>query len=555
MRLFLLVGLAFAIASPSFAQSSLFTFDDASNRLAAASGPGTLTFRGTTSSIASLSSASSFGLPALPGGDTGVLYLPTLNAAQGLFFDHNAPPNGVHVPSGWVGNWTIVMDLLIPSDAFSRPRSLANTNLTNANDGDLFISAAGGIGANGNFRGSLRPGTWHRVAFVVGASDGEGMLQRFIDGRFVGGMVGVTDRWAAYANAGANQGMILFGDDNGQTGPIFVSSIFFADRRMTFDEIEALGGPHAAGASTPGPSPETALGRARPVQVIAHRGYSGQAPENTLASISAAADVGAHTCEIDIRLSSDGVAVLMHDSTLDRTTPRTGNANTLSAAELASVETGSFFDSAFASERVPTLAQALSLMRSRGVRPYLDVKVSGMGPAIRTAMQQAGLSAADLWIWAYNRSLAQEFRAAIPGAQVVVGEAPTTMSEFNALRQLGVVGFDIGWSGSLDQTFVALARANNMFVSVYTIQDPDDMLAAIAQRVDMMETDYPATLLGLLCAADFNRDQTIDFFDYLDFAAAFADDRLSADFNKDRQLDFFDFLDFASFFASGCQGG
>src|SRR5262249_44295302 len=57
---------------------------------------------------------------------------------------------------------------------------------------------------------------------------------------------------------------------------------------------------------------------------------------------------------------------------------------------------------------------------------------------------------------------------------------------------------------------------------------------------------------GPLCPADFNRDGQVDFFDYLDFVAAFADSAVSADFNRDGQVDFFDYLDFSQAFAAGC---
>jgi glycerophosphoryl diester phosphodiesterase len=78
--------------------------------------------------------------------------------------------------------------------------------------------------------------------------------------------------------------------------------------------------------------------------VIGHRGAAAYAPENTLASFAKALELGADALEFDLRRSADGVAVVMHDPTLDRTTDRSGPVASLTAAELAQVDAGYRFD-------------------------------------------------------------------------------------------------------------------------------------------------------------------------------------------------------------------
>ena len=99
--------------------------------------------------------------------------------------------------------------------------------------------------------------------------------------------------------------------------------------------------------------------------VSAHRGFSAAAPENTLAALRAALAAGADVAEIDVQLSRDGVLVLMHDRTLERTTDGTGPLRERTVAELKRLDAGSWFAPAYRGEEVPTLAEMLAWSRGR----------------------------------------------------------------------------------------------------------------------------------------------------------------------------------------------
>src|SRR5512140_48885 len=94
------------------------------------------------------------------------------------------------------------------------------------------------------------------------------------------------------------------------------------------------------------------------VLVIGHRGNDLFAPENTVASFTAALGKADYV-EFDGRLSSDGVLVVMHDATVDRTTDGTGAVDSLTLAQLQALDAGSWFSTGFTAERVPTFAQAV----------------------------------------------------------------------------------------------------------------------------------------------------------------------------------------------------
>jgi len=112
--------------------------------------------------------------------------------------------------------------------------------------------------------------------------------------------------------------------------------------------------------------------RLRPV--IAHRGASGRAPENTLAALRLAEADGAGWVEIDVKLSRDGHCVLMHDELLQRTTNGKGQIAQYDLDELKRLDAGSWFAMRFAGERIPTLAEAIGLCLDLGLEINLEIK-------------------------------------------------------------------------------------------------------------------------------------------------------------------------------------
>lgn len=123
--------------------------------------------------------------------------------------------------------------------------------------------------------------------------------------------------------------------------------------------------------------PERALRRfpfEGPAEVIAHRGYSARAPENTLAAIELAVASGADAVEFDLHATADGEAVLFHDEHLERTTNGLGTLRDRTLAELCRLDAGGWFDAAYTGEPIPTFAAALDRVRGRIGRVYPEIK-------------------------------------------------------------------------------------------------------------------------------------------------------------------------------------
>jgi glycerophosphoryl diester phosphodiesterase len=111
-------------------------------------------------------------------------------------------------------------------------------------------------------------------------------------------------------------------------------------------------------------------------QTIAHRGASSERPENTLSALRRAIRVGATATEVDVRTSADNQLVLLHDDTLDRTTSGNGPISTVPLKELRQLDAGSWFNSRYRNQTIPTLREALVVCRGR-IDILLDLKGTG----------------------------------------------------------------------------------------------------------------------------------------------------------------------------------
>jgi glycerophosphoryl diester phosphodiesterase len=116
------------------------------------------------------------------------------------------------------------------------------------------------------------------------------------------------------------------------------------------------------------------------VDVYAHRGGAGLAPENTLAAFRHALTLGADVLELDVHVSKDGELVVIHDFTLPRTTNGQGYVREASLADLKRLDAGARFDPRFAGERIPTLQEVLDLVKMAGPRVRLAIETKYPSP-------------------------------------------------------------------------------------------------------------------------------------------------------------------------------
>ncbi len=231
--------------------------------------------------------------------------------------------------------------------------------------------------------------------------------------------------------------------------------------------------------------------------VVAHRGASGHAPENTMAAFRRAVELGAMFIETDLQLSRDARFVAIHDDTLERTTNGQGQVHEWTLAELRELDAGSWFGGEFIGERLPTLEEILQFARETDVIFYLELKPCaawGVEHALVAALRDAG-EAARTVVLSFDAQTLAAIRRLDPTLMtgLLVDDPhlnPVERATSVGARQLALRG-DL-----VTPERLAEARRRDLQVVTWTINHPAHMQALIAAGVDGIFTDYPDRLLA-----------------------------------------------------------
>jgi len=231
--------------------------------------------------------------------------------------------------------------------------------------------------------------------------------------------------------------------------------------------------------------------------VIAHRGASGNAPENTMAAFRKAVALGATFIETDLQLSRDARFVAIHDATLNRTTNGHGAVHDMTLAELRKLDAGSWFGSEFAGERIPTLEEILEFSKKNDVVFYLEMKPAGSWGgehALIGALRESGEIPRAVVI-SFDASIVLSLRKIEP--TLMTGllydgqvEKPIQKAVEIGARQLAVRG-DL-----VTPALIAEARKKDLQVVCWTVNHPAHMRMLIAAGVDGIMSDYPERLVA-----------------------------------------------------------
>ncbi len=235
--------------------------------------------------------------------------------------------------------------------------------------------------------------------------------------------------------------------------------------------------------------------RKTPVEIIAHRGYSRAAPENTLAAIKAVGNLAGWT-EMDVRLTSDGKLVLMHDEDIDRTTNGSGMIASHTYDSLRRLDAGSCFRKSFSSERIPTLAEAITTAKATGPRALVERKAGTAADYHRLFVAQK-LKPDDFGVIAFDWNFLKDLSELNPDYHLgALGKGTLDQAVIDKAKKSGA-DF-ISWKHSnINQSVVNRVHASGMQLYVYTVNDPATMKKFIAMGVDGITTDEPKVLSEL----------------------------------------------------------
>lgn len=241
--------------------------------------------------------------------------------------------------------------------------------------------------------------------------------------------------------------------------------------------------------------------------VIGHRGAAACAPENTLAGLRKAKELGCRWVEFDVRLTRDGQLILLHDERLERTTDGRGKAIALPLATIRRFDAGCRFSTSFRGEQVPTLAEAIAVLGELGIGANIELKAAHGRGAETGALASAMLR--QLWPRHLPEPLVSSFdHEALAGAraddpEVVLGLLFNVVPENWRLmtEPLGCLTIHANHK-RLHPVLVADIRNAGYPVLVYTVNDPSRARTLFNWGVTSVFSDVPQIVLGDATGSD-----------------------------------------------------
>jgi glycerophosphoryl diester phosphodiesterase len=245
--------------------------------------------------------------------------------------------------------------------------------------------------------------------------------------------------------------------------------------------------------------------------IIAHRGASAHAPENTLAAFQAAIDAGADGIELDVQLAKDGVAVVFHDYDLKRVASRNDEVRAVTAAEMGNVDVGQWFEkktgnSAFVGECVPTLASVLELLATVRPRIYIELKAEEGDASLLVAAVCGSIKDSPLLpqmiVKSFRLSVIPEVRERLPEVKTAALFAPTVMDYLRRKKHIVEIARELGADElSLHRSLASkklcsLAADAGMPITIWTADNPRWIDRARERGIQAIITNDPSKMFA-----------------------------------------------------------
>jgi glycerophosphoryl diester phosphodiesterase len=230
--------------------------------------------------------------------------------------------------------------------------------------------------------------------------------------------------------------------------------------------------------------------RVRPL-VVSHAACAGHAPENTLAGVRKAIELGAEAIEIDVQSSADGVPVLMHDLTVERTTTGTGAVAELSLQQLRSLDAGG--------EPVPTLAEVLDLTRGT-VLLVIEIKQPAIAEDVARVVREAA-ALDEVMTWSFFAPALSGMRAAEPRIPSALLIAPQSVPEWPEMRrtalELGLQAVSVFFLG-VNERIIQDCRTSGLALYTWTVDEMQQIKQIAGLGADGICSNYPDRVLSVL---------------------------------------------------------
>jgi glycerophosphoryl diester phosphodiesterase len=234
-----------------------------------------------------------------------------------------------------------------------------------------------------------------------------------------------------------------------------------------------------------------------PVEIVAHRGASYDAPENTVAAFRLAWEQGADGSECDLYLTKDGQIIAFHDKTTKRTAGVDLPVAQTDFAELRKLDVGSFKDARFRNERPPTVEELLATAPP-GKKVYLEVKCGPeIVPALLRELDRLGRPVAETPVISFGAEVIAEYKRLAPKRPAYFLHDPSKIAASALLalvRQMRADGVDLRACPELDETYARTVREAGLRLDVWTVNDVAVARRLVGLGVRGITTDRPAFL-------------------------------------------------------------
>jgi len=247
----------------------------------------------------------------------------------------------------------------------------------------------------------------------------------------------------------------------------------------------------------------------RDVELIAHRGESADAPENTMAAFRLAWERKDRAIELDVHLTGDGKLVVGHDADTKRTTGTKKVIRESTLEELRSLDAGGWKGPGWAGEKMPTLDEALATIPEGG-RCFIEIKVGPEAiPALVESVRKSGKRPEQLAIISFQAEAVAEAKRRLPEIKAYYlasfrrDEAtgawrPGIDELIGRARAIGADGLDLSSKGPIDRESARRIKEAGLRLYVWTVDDPDEARRLVEAGVDGITTNKPAWLKGRL---------------------------------------------------------
>ncbi len=234
---------------------------------------------------------------------------------------------------------------------------------------------------------------------------------------------------------------------------------------------------------------------------VAHRGASGNAPENTIAAYQKALEIGVPAIEVDVHITKDNRVVAIHDDNLGRTSKTDKLISELDYSELLSIEVGSWFDKKYAGQLIPTLNEVMDLVRDKSYM-VVEMKPFSKEPEIFSQIVLKILEDYDYInksiIVSFDYNLLKIVNAINPKINIAAIKIPGSNLLPSDLKYLTKCDAVICSINELDDEFNDNAKINKIPIGVYDVDNIELFNKAIDYKVQGIGTNYPEMIMKLI---------------------------------------------------------